>query len=420
MMSTVLPYLTPKRNNPVLKHEEMEELSGITMTRLSCSVHDDRYIVMSKDNHMEANRLTVELLEALQKAATEDEGIDTFMKEHHGEGFTAQQIKRLLAEKIMPRLMKTGKRKKPFLYQRQLLNQEQIDAFSDRLSPLFNKYLMCGVFVSTVVLDTFFFSSTENLLEFANTTNAFTIVALLVFIVASSLFHELGHAAACKRFGVEHGGIGFGLYINFPVLYTDVTNVWRLPRRKRLVVNIAGVYFQCIILIVLFAGSLATGNDLLRYMILTMNFGFLLTLNPFFRFDGYWIATDMLGVPNLRKRSTELLKYLFSRMTGKPAADKPYLLQIRRREQMLGILYALTVNIFMGFYFFYVIPVFLYDFIGSFPQEVEQLVLCMANNITPPFALLRNMFSQSLFFALIIFMMYRMLLPFVRKRMNKE
>ena len=55
------------------------------MTRLSCSVHDDRYIVMSKDNHMEANRLTVELLEALQKAATEDEGIDTFMKEHHGE-----------------------------------------------------------------------------------------------------------------------------------------------------------------------------------------------------------------------------------------------------------------------------------------------------------------------------------------------
>ena len=419
-MSTVLPYLTPKRNNPVLKHEDMEELSGITMTRLSCSVHDDRYVVMSKDNHMEANRLTVELLEALQNAPTEDEGIDTFMKEHHGEGFTAQQIKRLLAEKIMPRLMKTGKRKKPFLYQRQLLNQEQIDAFSDRLSPLFNKYLMCGVFVSTAVMDTFFFSSTENLLEFANTTNAFTIVALLVFIVASSLFHELGHAAACKRFGVEHGGIGFGLYINFPVLYTDVTNVWRLPRRKRLVVNIAGVYFQCIILIVLFAGFRTTGNDLLRYMILTMNFGFLLTLNPFFRFDGYWIATDMLGVPNLRKRSTELLKYLFSRMTGKPAADKPYLLQIRRREQMLGILYALTVNIFMGFYFFYVIPVFLYDFIGSFPQEVEQLVLCMANNITPPFALLRNMFSQSLFFALIIFMMYRMLLPYVRKRMKKQ
>lgn len=54
-----------KRNNSVLKHEDMEELYGITMTRLSCSVHDDRYVVMSKDNHMEANRLTVELLEAL-------------------------------------------------------------------------------------------------------------------------------------------------------------------------------------------------------------------------------------------------------------------------------------------------------------------------------------------------------------------
>ena len=67
------------------------------------------------------------------------------------------------------------------------------------------------------------------------------VVGLLVFMVVSSLFHELGHASACKHFGIRHGGIGFGLYLNFPVLYTDVTEVWRLRRADRCIVNLGGV-----------------------------------------------------------------------------------------------------------------------------------------------------------------------------------
>ena len=54
------------------------------------------------------------------------------------------------------------------------------------------------------------------------------MVGLFIFMISSSFFHELGHAAACKYFGIRHGGIGFGLYLNFPVLYTDVTEVWKL------------------------------------------------------------------------------------------------------------------------------------------------------------------------------------------------
>lgn len=58
--------------------------------------------------------------------------------------------------------------------------------------------------------------------------NAYSIIGLLAFVLLSSFFHELGHASACKYFEVKHGGIGFGLYLNFPVLYTDVTEVWKL------------------------------------------------------------------------------------------------------------------------------------------------------------------------------------------------
>ena len=77
------------------------------------------------------------------------------------------------------------------------------------------------------------------------------IIGLFTFILGSSFFHELGHASACKYFGIQHGGIGFGLYLNFPVLYTDVTEVWKLKRGQRCVVNLAGVYFQSYWLILL-------------------------------------------------------------------------------------------------------------------------------------------------------------------------
>lgn len=97
------------------------------------------------------------------------------------------------------------------------------------------------------------------------------VVGLLVFMLASSFFHELGHASACKYFGVRHGGIGFGLYLNFPVLYTDVTEVWKLNRAQRCVVNLAGVYFQSYWLIALLTAFLLTGNDILRYLILIID-----------------------------------------------------------------------------------------------------------------------------------------------------
>ena len=71
-----------------------------------------------------------------------------------------------------------------------------------------------------------------------------------------------------------------------------------------------------------------TGNDILRYLILIMNLGFAMTLNPFFKFDGYWIASDLLGVPNLRQRSLELFSYMWNRLKKRPIKQLPYLLQM--------------------------------------------------------------------------------------------
>ena len=240
------------------------------------------------------------------------------------------------------------------------------------------------------------------------------IIGLLIFILASSFFHELGHASACKFFNIQHGGIGFGLYLNFPVLYTNVTEVWKLNRKERCVVNIAGVYFQSYWIILLLVLFFITKNDILRYLILIMNFGFIMTLNPFFKFDGYWIASDILGIPNLRVRSLEFLNYIYRYIRRKEIVCKPFLLQIKPIARYAFLIYAVVVNLFMGVYFFYIIPSFFYKLIYTFPEEINDLVLYISNDMMPPFVLIRNIGMQMLLSFLICYFLYKMIKKYVK------
>ncbi len=129
------------------------------------------------------------------------------------------------------------------------------------------------------------------------------------------------------------------------------------------------------------------------------------------------IIDNLLGVPNLRQRSLELVGYAWKKLRKRPIGRKPYLLQIRPLERYGLLVYSVVVNFFMGFYFCYVIPLFLYRFVGTFPDEMNQLILYLSNRIIPPFALLRNLGMQLVFLALIGYLVYKMVEPIVRKRM---
>lgn len=123
---------------------------------------------------------------------------------------------------------------------------------------------------------------------------------LLVII----LLHELGHASAAYWFGIEPQEIGFGFYFIFPVFYTNVTAIWALPVRERIVVNLAGIYFQLIAnlpLLVLFYTGIC--NPVCFVLITANTIGLLSALNPFLRFDGYWLFSDIFNIPNLHAKS---------------------------------------------------------------------------------------------------------------------
>lgn len=387
----------------------MEHYKQIHIQPLASASVQKRFLLVCNGRHYEAGTPMVDLIRCLQQEATREKAVAAFIEKQKGV-FSYAQVEDVITRLIQPMFADDAKpRKRTFLYERELFSASVIDRFSDACSFLFRKTVMFPLMIAVLAADICFFCITDNLLTFNGSANAYIVIGMLIFMVASSLFHELGHASACKHFGIRHGGIGFGLYLNFPVLYTDVTEVWRLRRTDRCIVNLAGVYFQMYILLAVLALFYATGSDTLRYMILTLNLGFIMTLNPFFKFDGYWIASDVLGIPNLRNRSKELLNYLYSRIRGRAESERPYLLQTNRLGRYGLLVYTVVVNLFMGYYFFYILPKFMVNFVASFPDEIHQLVLYLSNGMAPSFALLRNIFMQLVLLGLVGFMLYNVI-----------
>jgi hypothetical protein len=144
---------------------------------------------------------------------------------------------------------------------------------------------------------------------------------LLAALVYSAVFlHECGHASACRRFGISHGDIGIGLYWAWPVFYTDVSEVWTLSRRKRAIVDIGGIYFHLLFSTVCIWAWWLSGEAVFYYTSTSIVAATVVNLNPFLRFDGYWLLVDLLGLPSLTIAIQELrssLTRLILRRTAK-------------------------------------------------------------------------------------------------------
>ena len=210
------------------------------------------------------------------------------------------------------------------------------------------------------------------------------------------------------------------MYINIPVFYTDVSSVWKLPRKKRCIVNVGGVYFQILLLIPFLVIYLYSQSSLLSYIILIMNFNFLLTLNPFFKFDGYWIMTDVLGVANLRQKGKEWMLYMINKFRHKNTNKVPYLMSLSKGAKIALVIYTIVVNFFFGFYFLYMLPLFFIRFYHTFPERIELLLMNLSHHQMPNWGNLQQCILQIVFLFFFLYMLYRMLSPLLRKIIWKK
>lgn len=125
---------------------------------------------------------------------------------------------------------------------------------------------------------------------------------IFTLLIASVLWHEIGHASACRFFGAKPGEIGFGMYLCFPAFFADVSSAWSLTSRRRVVVDVAGVYFQGMFFIPLAVWSIAFSGATPSYAAWVIGLMMLQTANPVFKMDGYWALSDLSGLTNLHRR----------------------------------------------------------------------------------------------------------------------
>ncbi|MFD7441452.1 hypothetical protein [Streptomyces sp. NPDC059909] len=141
------------------------------------------------------------------------------------------------------------------------------------------------------------------------------MLAVFVLIVASLVFHEFGHASACRYGGARPGSIGCGLFLIWPSMYTEVTDVYRIGRAGRLRTDLGGVYFNIVFVLGLACAYFLTGQPFFLAAIYLVHFEILEQLLPVVRLDGYYILGDLAGIPDLFGKIKPILR---SMRPGRP------------------------------------------------------------------------------------------------------
>lgn len=176
-----------------------------------------------------------------------------------------------------------------------------------------------------------------------------------VTLVLIKALHELGHAYTATRKGVRVNTMGVAFVVMTPILYTDVTDAWRLRnRRDKLAIDAAGVIVELALAgIALFLWAFAPDGPARSALFVTATtslvMGLLVNLNPLMRFDGYHLLADAWRKPNLQPRSNALacwwLRECLFALGHTPPESLP------RRTRGLLIAYAIAVWIYRFFLF---------------------------------------------------------------------
>ena len=164
------------------------------------------------------------------------------------------------------------------------------------------------------------------------------LLVVLGLTLVSALFHECGHAAGCRYGGARPGVIGVGIYLVWPSFFTNVTDSYRLSRVGRLRTDLGGLYFNLVFMLALAGMYVGTSAQILLLVIAVTHLEMLDQLLPIVRFDGYFILSDLIGVPDLFARVVPIVK------SALPAGRRdPRVAGLRRSARIVVTAWVLCV-----------------------------------------------------------------------------
>jgi putative peptide zinc metalloprotease protein len=180
----------------------------------------------------------------------------------------------------------------------------------------------------------------------------------VVFVIIKAI-HETGHGVLTRRFGGQVPEFGVMLLVLFPSPYVDASSAWSFPSKwQRAAVGAGGMLFELAVAAGAALVWVATRSDpgaLAHQLAFNAMFTASVTTiffnaNPLMRFDGYYILSDMLEVPNLMQRSMRMLqhlcqKYIYRLEHTRAPSSNP-------AEQAILVVYGIAAMIYRVFLFF--------------------------------------------------------------------
>ena len=149
--------------------------------------------------------------------------------------------------------------------------------------------------------------------EFSQFFNVNNLLFMGSILIVTKSIHELGHGLMCKHFGGECHEIGFMLLVMTPAMYCNTSDSWTLPNKwHRIAIGAAGMYVE--VVLAAFATFLWWYTQPGFAHFLALNIMFLCSFstlvfnaNPLLRYDGYYMMSDFLEIPNLSQKSNMAL-----------------------------------------------------------------------------------------------------------------
>jgi hypothetical protein len=216
-----------------------------------------------------------------------------------------------------------------------------LDGLVQRVRFCFTPWFAWGSVVLIVLAFLTFLANTEELQrDIANIFSVKAIFAAWTIILLTTIVHEFAHGLTCKHFGGKVHEMGFLLIFFQPALYCNVSDAWLFPeKRKRLWVTIAGPYIDLVIwALAILAWRFFAPETLISYvsLVIVVTSGIRMIFNfiPLIKLDGYYLLSDWLEIPNLRKRAFAYLGAKVKRPWQSPDAE------LSRRERWIYLVYG--------------------------------------------------------------------------------
>jgi putative peptide zinc metalloprotease protein len=247
------------------------------------------------------------------------EAIAALVSADLGRSLDAEQVRYLITAKLLPlgvvaaggipRALPTANPLFSLRARATLLPERMVNLVGAFLRPLFQWPVVVAVVSSMVAVDWWLFAvhglggGIGQVLR-----DPVDLLIVLGLSLVSAAFHECGHATGCRYGGARPGVIGVGMYLVWPAFFTNVTDSYRLSRAGRLRTDLGGLYFNLVFMLALAGIYVATSSQILLLVIAITHLEMLDQLLPIVRFDGYFILSDVIGVPDLFARVVPIVK----------------------------------------------------------------------------------------------------------------